>query len=157
MQHDYSYELSEPAGKNFAVDFKPQLTPRQMLELGVFGGVYMRDCQDEFPDTWFTHAKFAAGKRDANINYFGINASQTLKQWEIKGWIHEDDPRGWFQWYCRYYQGRRCSDDDRQIKRWKAMRRHEGQIKAHCFPGDQFCRQKQRQALLHWSYDSRKL
>ena len=154
----YTYELIEPAGKNFHPDFKPELTPKQMLELGVFGGVYMRDCQKEFPDDWFENARLAEDKRDPLLNFFEINASQPLAEWRRKGWIYEDDPRGWFQWYCRYFMGRRLSEEDvRQIKRWKNMTRHIGQIKAHCAPGDVVCRRRQRQALLHWAYDSRKI
>lgn len=86
---------------------------------------------------------------------FGINASQSLAEWRRKGWIYEEDPRGWFQWYCRYYMGRRCPDDERQIKRWRGMVRHLAQIKKNCQPGDWDCRRKQRQALLHWAYDTR--
>lgn len=157
MQQGYRYELTEKIGTSYPVDFKPELTPPELLELGVFGGVYMRDCRNEFPDSWFKNAKFAVGKRDARLNYFEINASQPLKEWQRKGWIYQEDPRGWFQWYCRYYMGRRCPDDERQIKRWKAMRRHVAQVKAHCQPGDELCRRKQRQALLHWAYDSRKI
>ena len=157
MQQGYRYELTEPMGRNFASDFTPDLTPKEMLALGIFGGVYMRDCQDEFPEDWFEDAQLANGARDADINYFGINASQPLAEWERKGWIYEEDPRGWFQWYCRYYMGRRCPDDARQIKRWRAMRRHIAQIQAHCQVGDELCRRKQRQAVLHWAYDSRKL
>lgn len=157
MQQGYWYYLTEPVGGNFAEDFKPELTPKQMLQLGVFGGVYMRDCRDEFPKDWFTNAKLAAGERDGLLNYYAVNASQPLSEWRRKGWIYPEDPRGWFQWYCRYFMGRRGPDDERQIKRWKAMRRHIGQIKAHCVAGDELCRQKQRQALLHWAYDSRKL
>lgn len=158
MQDGYCYELVEETGKNFAADFKPELTPAQMLELGVFGGVYMRDCEDEFPKEWFANARFAPEGRDAKINFFGVNASQPLSFWREKGWIHPDDPRGWFQWYCRYYMGRRLpAEDTRQIKRWKQMTRHIGQIKAHCLPGDLDCRRRQRQALLHWAYDSREV
>lgn len=160
MQKGYTYELSEPIGKNFHPDFKPDLTPKEMLALGVFGGIYMRDCVDEFPKDWFTHAKFASGnKRDPKLNYFGVNASQPLAEWIRKGWIHKrEDPRGWFQWYCRYYMGRRLGiEDDRQIKRWVNMRRHVGQIVANCRKGDELCRPRQRQALLHWAYDSRKM
>ena len=154
----YTYELTEPMGKNFHPDFKPELTPKQMLELGVFGGVYLRDCQKEFPDDWFENARLAEDKRDPLLNFFEINASQPLAEWRRKGWIYEDDPRGWFQWYCRYFMGRRLSEEDvRQIKRWKNMTRHIGQIKAHCAPGDVVCRRRQRQALLHWAYDSRKI
>ena len=151
----------EPIGKNFDTRFKPQLTPKQMLALGVFGGIYMRDCPKEFPRDWFTRAKFAdkkLKKPDPKINYFGVNASQSLAEWKRKGWINPIDPRGWFQWYCRYYMGRRIAkEDDRQIKRWINMRRHITQIANHCRPGDEFCRPKQRQVVLHWAYDSRKI
>jgi hypothetical protein len=158
MQKGYRYTLTEPIGKHFAKEFKPDLTPKQLLALGIFGGVYMRDGAKEFPKDWFTRAKFAKGKRDKNINFFKVNASQPLSVWRKKGWIYKDDPRGWFEWYCRYYMGRRMEDEDvRQIKRWNAIRRHIGQIRAHCRPGDILCRPRQRQALLHWGYDSRKL
>lgn len=158
MQRDYSYELIAPQGKEFDPEFKPELTPAQMLELGVFGGRYMRDCGGEFPSSWFTSAKFAVDSSDPKLNYFGLQASQPLSVWQKKGWIYPEDPRGWFQWYCRYYMGRRIpNEDQRQIKRWKAMRRHIGQIKANCMLGDEDCRPRQRQALLHWAYDSRKM
>jgi len=158
MQKKYKYELVAPVGKKFDPEFKPALTPKQMLALGVFGGVYMRDCTNEFPKDWFTKAKLAKDKRDAKINLFGINASQPLSVWREKGWIHDEDPRGWFQWYCRYYMGRRIpKEDELQIGRWKKMRRHVGQIVANCRPGDLTCRRRQRQALLHWAYDSRKI
>ncbi len=157
MQQDYEYWLTEPVGQNFDPEFKPELTPRELLELGVFGGKYMTDCQDEFPSEWFTHARFNPEQHDPALNFFGINASKPLSYWREKGWIHPDDPRGWFQWYCRYYMGRRGEDDARQIKRWKAMTRHIAQIKKNCPPGFLNCRRKQRQALLHWAYDSRKI
>ena len=158
MQKKYSYVLSEPIGKNFHPDFKPELSPKQMLKLGVFGGKYMTDCQTEFPKDWFTHAKLCSVKHDASLNYFKINASQPLSVWRAKGWIIPDDPRGWFQWYCRYYMGRRLPKyDDWQIKRWKQIRRHIGQIQKNCEPKDLDCRRKQRQAVLHWAYDSRKI
>lgn len=138
-------------------EFKPELTPKEMLELGVFGGKYMSDKPPEFPADWFANAKLCSKKHDPKLNYFGVNASQPLSVWQKKGWIHPDDPRGWFQWYCRYFLGRRHPDDERQIKRWKAMERHVAQIKKHCSPGDLSCRRRQRQALLHWAYDSRKI
>lgn len=157
MQKSYSYFLTEAIGKNFHPDFKPELSPEEMLGLGVFGGVYLRDCVLEFPASWFKDAKFATGKRDKNINFFKVNASQPLAEWQRKGWIHPDDPRGWFQWCCRYYFGRRHEDDMRQIKRWKAFKRHLSAVKLHCVKGDFDCRPKQRQALLHWAYDSWKI
>jgi hypothetical protein len=157
MQRRYRYVLTEPAGKNFAPEFTPDLTPKQMLALGVFAGKYMTDCRKEFPADWFSQAKLAPRHRDPKLNYFGIDASQPLSEWKRKGWIHEDDPRGWFQWYCRYWMGRRMEDDARQIKRWKAIRRHVAQLRKACEPGDPHCRPRQRQALLHWAYDSRKI
>jgi len=158
MQHGFHYVLTVPAGRNFDPEFRPELTPKEMLALGVFCGKYMTDCREEFPTSWFAHARLSASGRDCSLNYFGVDASQPLSAWRSKGWIHPDDPRGWFQWYCRYYMGRRMEvEDARQIKRWKAIRRHIAQIKRHCEPGDPTCRPRQRQALLHWAYDSRKV
>jgi len=158
MQRGYRYERVAPVGRSFHPDFKPELTPREMLALGVFCGKYMTDCRAEFPKSWFTHARLARKGRDCSLNYFGVDASQPLSEWRRKGWIHEDDPRGWFQWYCRYYMGRRLPEEDRrQIGRWKAIRRHVAQIRKACEPGDPHCRPRQRQALLHWAYDSRKI
>jgi len=158
MQSGYQYQLLEPQGRNFDPAFCPDLTPKQMLQLGVFGGKYITDTRDEFPKSWFVDAKLATASRDRSLNYFGIDASQPLSVWRKSGWIFPDDPRGWFQWYCRYYMGRRVPEEDqRQIKRWKAMRRHVRQIERHCEPGDLACRKRQRQALLHWAYDSRKI
>lgn len=156
MQTGYRYEITEPAGGNFGPEFRPELTPQEMLELGVFGGKYMTDCREEFPAGWFAAAKLSPKGRDPSLNFFKVDASQPLSVWREKGWIGEDDPRGWFQWYCRYHMGRRLAGEDkRQIGRWKAMRRHIGQIRANCERGDIFCRPRQRQALLHWAYDSR--
>jgi hypothetical protein len=157
MQHGYSYDRIEPPGRNFAPEFQPQLTPKQMLRLGVFGGRYMTDCRAEFPADWFTGAKLSPGRRQAALNYFKVNASQSLATWKVSGWIRPQDPRGWFQWYCRYYMGRRTADDARQIRRWRAIARHVAAIKKNCEPGDLECRRKQRQAVLHWAYDSRKI
>jgi hypothetical protein len=160
MQKGYCYEISQPMGENFQPDFQPELTPRQMLALGVFGGRYLRDCKKEFPADWFKGARLlpeGMSGHDKSLNFFGVNASQSLTEWRRKGWIHEDDPRGWFQWYCRYFIGRRHRDDARQIKRWKAFRRHAAAVRNKCFPHDFSCNTRQRQALLHWAYDSRKI
>jgi len=158
MQHGYRYRLTAPTGRNFAPDFKPELTPKMMLALGVFGGKYMTDTRKEFPQSWFKEAKLSPGGRDPSLNYFGVDAGSPLSVWRKKGWIHPDDPRGWFQWYCRYYLGRRLpGEDDRQIARWKAFRRHAAQVCQNCDTGDSACRPRQRQALLQWAYDSRKL
>lgn len=145
MQQSYTYFLTAPVGQNFDPVFTPDLTPKQMLQMGVFGGKYMTDCKDEFPQDWFTNAKLCHQFHDPKLNYFGVNASQSLSIWRSKAWIHPDDPRGWFQWYCRYYMGRRHEDDSRQIKRWRAMTRHLSQLKNHFTP-------IRAQALLHWAY-----
>ena len=157
MQRNYVYDRTQPIGRNFDPGFTPELTPKQMLELGVFGGRYMTDCRNEFPASWFRRAKLCAERHDPTLNHFGVNASLPLGEWWRKGWIHPQDPRGWFQWYCRYYMGRRTSDDARQIRRWRAIRRHVEAIRKHCTPGDLDCRRRQRQAVLHWAYDSRRI
>lgn len=157
MQQGYVYYLTEPVGENFSTEFTPELTPAEMLELGVFGGKYMTDCGDEFPASWFRSARLSPQGHNADLNLFGVRASQPLSVWIKKGWIREQDPRGWFQWYCRYYMGRRSEDDERQIKRWKAIRRHIAQLKKNCEPYDFECRPKQRQAILHWAYDARQI
>lgn len=160
MQKGYRYTLTASVGRNFDKRFKPELTPKRMLELGVFGGRYMRDCKKEYPKDWFKKAKLQPEDKpghDKNLNYFKVDASQPLSVWRKKGWIKPQDPRGWFEWYCRYYMGRRSEDDERQIKRWLAMTRHIAQVKKNCKKGDKTCRPIQRQALLHWAYDSRKI
>ncbi len=157
MQTDYVYYLSEPEGGNFHPDFKPELTPAEMLALGVFGGKYMTDCGNEFPSTWFENAKLSPEGKNPKLNFFGVDASLPLSDWRSRGWVHPLDPRGWFQWYCRYHMGRRCDDDLRQIRRWKAIKRHISQVQKNCQPGDITCRRRQRQAILHWAYDSRRI
>jgi hypothetical protein len=150
LQKGYQYELAAPQGREFSIEFTPDLTPAEMLALGVFEGNYFDGWHEDYPADWFVHLK--------KVNYFKVSASQSLQVWQAKGWIHPIDPRGWFQWYCRYYLGRRVPQEDaRQIKRWKAMQRHSAQIKMNCQVGDATCRPKQRQALLHWAYDSRRI
>lgn len=150
FQPGYRYELTAPEG-SFDPEFAPELTPAEMLALGVFGGCYFGDhVPSEFPAAWFDGM--------SSTNFFGVEASQPLEVWRAKGWIHPEDPRGWFQWYCRYWLGRRLgAEDERQIKRWKAIGRHAGAIRKNCMPGDLTCRRRQRQALLHWAVDSRRI
>jgi hypothetical protein len=153
MQTDYRYELVASEGKDFPDEFQPHFSPREMLEMGIFEGKYCNDCTGEFPEIWFRNAK-TRDIPDPDMNYFGLKSRQPLSVWKVKGWIYGPDPRGWFQWYCRYYLGRRLPHiDSIQIKRWRAFARHAGQIRANCEPGDIFCRRRQRQALLQWSYD----
>jgi len=153
MQRGYSYRLEASMGEDFASGFAPCYSPKEMLEMGIFEGKYLNDCVGEFPKDWFAHAKISDTASE-KLNYFKIKSRQPLSVWQEKGWIIGADPRGWFQWYCRYYMGRRDElVDELQIKRWRAFSRHAGQIKANCKVGELNCRPRQRQALLQWSYD----
>jgi hypothetical protein len=158
MQKNYSYTLSARYGKDFDEGFKPELTPSEMLKLGVFEGHYLNDCYKELPKNWYKDAlkKLSPEKPNIDLNCFKIKSRQSLQEWIRKGWIKKNDPdvRGWFQWYCRYYIGRRNELlDGRQIKRWRQFNRHRGQILKNCTKKDLTCRPRQRQALLQWSYD----
>jgi hypothetical protein len=154
MQTGYIYELVEPIGKNFSPNFTPEFTPKEMLEMGVFEGHYLNDCMNEFPKDWFINAKINLDKPDICCNLFKVKSRQSLLVWQKKGWIIEPDIRGWFQWYCRYYMGRRIPTiDEIQIKRWRSFRRHKAQIENNCMMLDIDCRKKQRQALLQWAYN----
>ena len=153
MQSNYSYQIIAPVGKDFMAGFTPHFSPEEMLNMGVFEGKYCNDCKNEFPDSWFVDARIS-DQPNIELNYFVIKSRQSLSHWKKKGWIIGLDPRGWFQWYCRYYLGRRLPEIDAiQVKRWRSFARHAGQIRANCEPGDIFCRRKQRQALLQWSHD----
>ncbi|MGB0959030.1 MAG: hypothetical protein ACPGVK_02170 [Halocynthiibacter sp.] len=152
-QSNYSYDCVAPMGQHFDGGFTPHFSPKEMLAMGVFEGKYLNECTDEFPADWFEGAKLS-NTPNPSLNYFGIKSRQDLSMWRQKGWIYGPDPRGWFQWYCRYYMGRRLDEVDQiQIKRWRAFARHAGQIRANCYPGDILCRPKQRQGLLQWAYD----
>jgi hypothetical protein len=167
MEDDYRYTLSTTIGdipdreglskRKQKKLFLPVFSPKEMLEYGVFEGHYLNDCILEFPKEWFIGAiknkKLNPLKSDVSCNYFDIKSRMPLSHWEKKGWLYGDDNRGWFQWYCRYYLGRRDEEiDEIQIKRWKQFRRHLGQVRKNCYDLD--CRPKQRQALLQWSHDA---
>ncbi len=164
MQHGYTYLRIRPAGDIGDLErmygFRPELTPKEMLALGVFGGKYFNDVAntDEYPRDWWPEAKLSGlgNPADPSLNFFGVLASSSLAQWRKKGWIADQDPRGWFEWYARTYMGRRSEDDERQVMRQIRFRRHLSQLTRNCFPGDFECRPKQRQALLQWAYDSRR-
>ena len=153
MQQSYKYIITEQTASNFRADFKPYLNPKEMLRMGIFEGKYCNDCQEELPPDWF-HSALISKYPNPSLNYFSVKSRQSLNIWASKGWIIGPDPRGWFQWYCRYYLGRRLPEiDQQQIKRWKAFKRHEAQVIKNCASGDCSCRPKQRQALLQWAYN----
>ena len=133
--------------------FKPELSPKKMLEYGVFGGSYLGNTIDEFPKSWFKKAKLSKNF-DVELNRFKIKSGLPREEWIKKGWIFKEDPLGWFQWYCRFCNGRRIPKiDEIQIKRWKNFTRHVKAIKKNCDEGDLSCRRRQRQAILQWSYN----
>ena len=139
--------------ENFYKLFRPQLTPKKMLEMGVFGGSYLGGKMKEYPKSWFKNAKLSK-TFDVEKNRFKVKAGLTRKEWLEKGWIFKEDPLGWLQWYCRFTNGRRIPRiDEIQINRWKAFKRHVAAIKKNCEPGDIHCRRKQRQAILQWAYN----
>ena len=154
MQTGYTYIREKRFGQDFDSEFTPELTPKEMLALGVFEGHYLNDCRSEFPSDWFQEAKLSPQKPDVFCNCFHIKSRQSLVTWRQKGWIIGPDPRGWFQWYCRYYSGRRLKRIDHiQIKRWRTFIRHKAQVEKNCFPMDLKCRSRQRQAFLQWAYN----
>ena len=153
---NYTYYRTKAPGKDFDPDFKPYFSPKEMLELGVFEGKYMNDCKKEFPASWFKQAKMSK-IANPDLNYFGIKSRLSLQEWRKRGWIpvHEldKDVRGWFQWYCRYWMGRRIDEvDEIQIKRWRSFKRHYAQVAKHA-RGNLEKRKKQRQALLQWAWN----
>jgi hypothetical protein len=176
----YKYTLDAEPGTGFDPRFKPALSPAEMLFMGVFEGKYLNDCTDEFPQEWFLNAgaagRLSPDKRDMGVNYFGVDSRQPLSVWRENGWApsargkrggrdskgrdiladreRNPDERGWFQWYCRYWMGRRLPElDSVQIGRWRSFARHAGAIRHGCSRGALTCRRRERQALLQWAYN----
>ncbi|MBH60982.1 MAG: hypothetical protein CL569_00715 [Alphaproteobacteria bacterium] len=153
MQRGYAYRIDAATGRSFPPSFEPHFKPWEMLEMGVFEGKYCNDCKGELPESWFRRVK-TSEYPNPSLNCFKVKSRQSLSEWKRRGWIIGADPRGWFQWYCRFYLGRRIPKIDvLQIRRWRAFARHQAQVRKNCDPGDICCRPRQRQALLQWSYD----
>ena len=147
--------------------FEPMFTPKEMLEKGIFGGTYFAELIDhkDFPEEWFENIDESFYKTEkylTKVNFFKIKSGQSQEEWEAKGWMHKDDPRGWFEWYCKYFLGRRHEDDERQIKRWAAFCGPKGRwrniiyAKIHAsgcgIENSQDVSRRIQQSLLHWSY-----
>ena len=158
-------------------EFQPNLTPSQIFNLGAFGGTYWRpissaitkkkykDQHLEFPKSWWSGLEpekyLTSEVCQSKINHYGKTSGTSLDYWEKKGWIESQDPYGWVQWYCRFYQGRRSPDDERQIKRWQGIAGDKGRFRNRLI---NMCRQKNksyddpsvspviRQLLLQWGY-----
>jgi hypothetical protein len=180
VRSGYSYVLATEPGTDMDPRFQPDLMPAEMLMLGVFEGKYLNDCVTEFPAEWFLGALMhdrlsPEGPDVARCNFFGVKSRQPLSVWRDNGWApsrshvgrtgmtreailssptRNPDERGWFQWYCRYWMGRRIPELDAvQINRWSSFRRHAGSVRAHCRRGDLSCYPRERQALLQWAYN----
>lgn len=147
-----SYFRTRPVGDmSDYPDFQPFYIPQQMLRMGVFEGRYLNSCQDEYPAEWFEKARLSDVPNE-QLNFFKLKSRLPTSWWREKGLINDQDPRGWFEWYCRFWMGRRTDDDARQIKRWKQIARHAGQVKKNG-GGDVNRRARQRQTLLQWSWN----
>ena len=147
------FPKKEVINKDIYEIFKPQLSPKKMLELGVFGGSYFGLKIGEYPKTWFKNAKISKNF-DVSLNRFKVKSGLSREEWMKKGWIFKEDPLGWFQWYCRFTMGRRIPKIDiTQIKRWKNFKRHVTAIEKNCEKGNLECRRRQRQAILQWAYN----
>lgn len=147
----------EALKKTWHPDFCPSYTPMEMLDKGIFEGIYTSAIQD-IPAEYKNHKKVLkrGSDPDVSINHYGIKSRQSLKEWQRKGWTTRDSPLGWWEWYIKYFLGRRLGkEDDKQIARWKSfVARHMGQVAASCRLGDEKCHTKQRQGLLQWAWDS---
>jgi len=179
-------ELTFPPGNNtdtnkLLKDFHPNRTPQEVLEAGSFGGTYFRPIgssvtnvyyksyeviQDTLSPEWIQNLDVnrmltSTTYRNA-VNKYGVKCGGSLGMWESSGWIADCDPYGWFQWYCRFYQGRRSSDDQRQISRWNKSAGVKGRFRsqlcnkilaAQTTAEDRKISPVIRQTLLHWGLE----
>lgn len=159
-------------------EFHPNMTPKEVLQAGSFGGTYFRPIYSsvtgkqykeeaflELPKDWTEglniKKKVTSSKYDEAVNTYKVKCGGSLEMWEESGWIHKQDPYGWFQWYCRFYQGRRSADDERQVGRWLRCAGPTGRWKNNlimkCYRGgaqynDPNISPVVRQTLQHWGY-----
>ena len=159
-------------------DFTPNLTPKEVLQMGSFGGTYFRpiyssvtkqkygkEVWEELPKEWLeglnVRTMVSSSLYDASRNKYKVKCGASLEEWENSGWMHRQDPYGWFQWYCRFYQGRRTEDDARQVDRWAKCAGERGRwknnliskiVKAGCGWDNTTVSPVVRQTLQHWAY-----
>ena len=158
-------------------NFKPNLTPKEVMQLGSFGGTYFRpikssvtrksykDVWQEFPSDWFQgldiQLQVASPTYTNSVNKYQVKCGGSLQMWEESGWIKKKDPYGWFQWYCRFYCGRRCDDDQHQVQRWLNCAGPKGRWRnnliAKCVRQGKEWHSEEvspvvRQTLQHWGY-----
>lgn len=159
-------------------EFRPNLTPKQMFELGSFGGTYWRpiystitkksykDVHKKNPEfkKWFKNipeSHLSSKTYDKKKNRYGVKVGTTLEMWEERKWITKMDPYGWVQWYCNFFIGRRTDDDERQIKRWQGVAGKKGRFSKRLINmiknkgaswDDETISPKIRQTLQHWAF-----
>lgn len=160
-------------------EFQPNLTPREIFKLGSFGGTYWRPISSgvtkkkyknqhlEFPKSWWKgipEDMLTSSTCNKNINYYKAKSGTSLLYWESKKWIDAQDPYGWVQWYCRFYNGRRSPDDERQIDRWLRFTGPKGRFRVRLINMIKKKKKKWndtsvspviRQGLQQWAYQIR--
>lgn len=159
-------------------EFHPNMTPKEVLQAGSFGGTYFRpiyssvtgkqykdeallELPSDFTEGLNRKKMVTSSKYDEGVNTYKVKCGGSLEMWEESGWIHKQDPYGWFQWYCRFYGGRRSADDERQVGRWLRCAGPTGRWKNNlimkCYRGgaqynDPNISPVVRQTLQHWGY-----
>jgi len=159
-------------------EFSPNLSPKEVLSMGSFGGTYFRpiysgvtkqkygsEVWKELPEDWLQglniKSQVSCSVYDPKVNNYGVKCGASLEEWEGSGWIVKQDPYGWFQWYCRFFQGRRTEDDTRQVGRWARCAGATGRwknnliskiVKAGCAWDNYGVSPVVRQTLQHWAY-----
>ena len=154
------------------MNFAPNKTLIEIIKEGAFGGTYFRDIYSSINGKWYRNSwkefdflrdidpkLYLSNYYDVNVNKYQIKCGTSLRFWENKGWIREQDSYGWFRWYCRYYLSRRSDDDERQIARWNnIVNSFKGVIvkmikSRNAKYNDYSISPKIRQILLHWGYE----
>lgn len=175
-----TFEANDPDVTPLLKDFKPNRTPEEVLRAGSFGGTYFRPItsavtnisykseevlKSTVEEEWIKdlpNEMLISSTYHSHVNKYGVKCGGSLGMWESSGWITDSDPYGWFQWYCRFYQGRRSSDDGRQISRWLKCAGPKGRFRSQLCNkilaagrnhDDNTISPVIRQTLLHWGLE----